>query len=169
MLLCYDSITNSFANYVYLLLDTKFCESVLLSTDHTLLKKSLQATFFNARNDTDLNDKYRLDSCCRSLHKCEAYKNIELKGDRSIQHCQCVRNFRICLKELNTTLSSNLAFIHSTNATKCYARDHPIIKCVKLETYEGPRSQHRGYNMHLMIVNQSNCNFSIYHSLLLGV
>lgn len=140
----YDSITNSSANYVHSLSDTKFCESVLLSTDHILLKKSLQATLINARNDTDLNDKRRLDSCCRSLHKCEAYKNIELNGDRSIPHCQCVRNFRICLKELNTTLSSDLAFIHSTNSTKCYARNHPIIKCVKLETYTGPISQHLG-------------------------
>ncbi len=71
VLLCYDSITNSSANYLHSLSDTKFCESVLLPTDHTMLKKSLQATLFNARNDADLNDTRRLDSCCRSVHKCE--------------------------------------------------------------------------------------------------
>lgn len=123
---------------------TKFCESLLLPADPALVKKSLQATFFNKnRNDTNLDTNDRLDSCCRSLHKCEAIKNIELggTGDSIIPYCDCVHHFKGCLKNLNTTVSSNFAFIYSINVTKCYANEYPIIKCVNFENYIGSKSQ----------------------------
>lgn len=125
------------------LLGTKYCESILLPTENTL-KKSLQATLSSVRNDSSLDDKNSLDSCCRSLNKCDAYETNELNStnDRSILHCDCVMSFRTCLKKLNTSLSSNLAFIHSINATKCYAKDYPIVKCAKQEEITGSASQH---------------------------
>lgn len=48
---------------------------------------------------------------------------------------ECVHLFEICLKNLNTPLSNDVAFVHSINATKCYSIDHPIVKCIKFETY----------------------------------
>lgn len=84
-----------------------------------------------------MNDKDRLDSCCRSLHKCDASKNVELtySNDRNIPHCECVHSFRSCLKNLNTSLSNELASIHSINITQCLALDYPMIKCAKFEEY----------------------------------
>ncbi len=113
-----------------------------MPTAHNL-RKSLRATLFSAKQDTHLDDRGRLDSCCRSLHKCDAYENIELNNnDSNILQCECVHSFRICLKQLNTSLASDFAFIHSINTTKCYAKGHPIIKCVKLEAYVGSASQY---------------------------
>ncbi|KAG4072929.1 hypothetical protein HA402_006609 [Bradysia odoriphaga] len=134
---------NYFENFVPFFQGTKYCESILLPTVRTL-RNSLRAAFFNARTETHLDDKDRLDECCRFLHKCDAYKNVEQNDsiDKSILHCECVHSFRGCLKELNTSLSNDLAFIHSINATKCYAKEHPIIKCFKFEAHLGPASQH---------------------------
>lgn len=133
---------NYFEKFVPFFQGTKYCESILLPTVRTL-RKSLQAVFFNARTETYSDDKDRLDICCRSLHKCGAYKIVEQNDsiDKSILHCECVHSFRGCLKELNTSLSNDLALIHSINATKCYAKEHPIIKCSKFEEQLGPASQ----------------------------
>lgn len=115
---------------------TKYCESILLPTDRAL-KKSLEATLFSAKNEIYLNDVDRLDLCCRSLHKCDAYKNAELNhtNELYVRHCECVHTFRKCLKSLNTSLSNDIAFVHSINITKCYAKDHPIIECVVFESH----------------------------------
>lgn len=125
-------------------LGTKFYESILLPTKHTLTK-SLRTALFSARNDSSLNEENRLDLCCRSLYKCDAYKINELNGtiDRSsFLHCYCALSFRTCLKKLNTSLSSDLAFIHLINATKCYATDYPIVKCDKQEEVTRSAIQH---------------------------
>lgn len=111
-----------------------------MSPTRYTLRKSLIATFSSVtKNDSNWDDSDRLDFCCRSLHKCDAHKNVELdySADKNIQHCECVHYFRICLKNLNTSLSSEVAFIHSINTTKCYAEYHPIVKCVKFENYLG--------------------------------
>lgn len=58
--------------------DTKYCESLLLPTEHSL-KRSLEATLTNAIRGTHLENKIdQIDGCCRSLYKCDAYKRIEL-------------------------------------------------------------------------------------------
>lgn len=90
-----------------------------------------------------MDDKDYVDLCCRSLHKCDAYKRIELNQttEWSFRHCECMHSFQICLKNLNTSLSNEVAFIHSINATKCYSKDHPIIKCIKFETYSESNAQ----------------------------
>lgn len=120
------------------------------------MRKSLHATFFNVRNDTYVDHEDRLDSCCHFLHKCNAHKNDA--NYRNILHCECVYSFRICLKKLNTSLASHLAFIHSINTTKCYAKNHPIIKCVKLEEYVGSASQYpRFLNLTLKNVFFNRC------------
>lgn len=121
--------------------DTKFCESIILPTEDKL-KKSLEAAFANAKKSIYLNGKDRVDLCCRSLHKCDAQKHVELNYTiESIRHCKCEQSFKMCLENLNTSLSNNLIFIHSVNATKCYAKDHPIVKCVKIETYPESEAQ----------------------------
>lgn len=124
---------------VLIFTDTKFCASILLPTENTL-KKSLDATFLNGKKGTNSEEGDHVDSCCRSLHKCDAHKHSELNytNEWNIRHCECVYVFRACLKNLNTSLSNRLLFIHSINATKCYAKDYPIVKCAKLEAYLEP-------------------------------
>lgn len=109
------------------------------------MEKSLQATFVNAKKGTILDEKEHVDLCCRSLHKCDSYKHIELNQriEWHIRDCECVHSFQTCLKSLNTSLSNEVAFIYSINATKCHSSDHPIIKCtsIKFETYAEPNVQ----------------------------
>lgn len=122
---------------------TNYCESVLLFNEDTW-KKALQASFGYVTNNTDLNGNERLDACCRLIHKCDAQKQVELQQSNSewnVKHCECVHTFRTCLRNLNTTASNELSFIHSLHATKCYAKDHPIVKCVKIETFSEPHAQ----------------------------
>lgn len=95
------------------------------------------ATFTYEKKGTHLDDSDRLDLCCRSLQKCDAFKRIELnsRSEWNVQHCECVHSFRTCLKNLNSIPSNELSFLHSMNTSKCYAKENPIIKCVKKETY----------------------------------
>lgn len=99
------------------------------------MKKSLEATFINAKKGTYLDEKDHLDACCRSFHKCNAFKHIEFNHTNNWSHCDCIHFFQKCLKNSDTSLSNELAFIHSINATKCYAKDYPITKCIKFESY----------------------------------
>lgn len=85
------------------------------------------------------NENNQMDGCCRSLHKCNAYKRIAMNQTNdtiwSHQHCDCVYFFKKCLNNLNTSLSNDVAFLHSINTAKCYTIDHPTIKCIKFESY----------------------------------
>lgn len=105
-----------------------------MPTEFTL-KTSLNAKLVNA--NWGMDEKDHVDLCCHSLHKCDAHKHIESNHtiDSYIRHCDCVNLFQKCLTNLNTSLSNELALIHSINTTKCYAKDHPIIKCKTFETY----------------------------------
>lgn len=82
-----------------------------------------------------LDERDHVDACCRSLHKCDAFKHTELNytSEWNIQHCECEHSFRTCLNDLNTKSSIELASIHALKATKCYAKDYPIVKCIKFE------------------------------------
>lgn len=98
------------------------------------LKRSLEATFVNTKNGKYPNETDRVDLCCRSLHKCDAQKRIELSYtvESHTKHCECEHSFQKCLKNLNASLSNDIAFVHSINTTDCYAKDHPIIECAVL-------------------------------------
>lgn len=104
------------------------------------LKKSLEATFVNANRQThsaDENDQ--INACCRSLHKCEAYKRIEFNQTNvsfgNFRHCDCIHSFQICLDDLNSTISNEVEFLHSINTIKCYTDSYPIIQCIKWVSY----------------------------------
>ncbi|XP_055315866.1 uncharacterized protein LOC129579678 [Sitodiplosis mosellana] len=118
--------------------DTKYCQSILLPTEH-ILKKTLDSTFVKSKSGAVLSEVNRIDLCCRSLYKCNAHKYNELNQttawNSGIRHCECVNSFKICLKSLNTSLSNKFDFIHSINTTKCSSNDHPIIKCTAFEKY----------------------------------
>lgn len=90
-----------------------------------------------AISGTISNEKYKIDLCCRSLYKCDAHKHIELNQTTEIHisYCGCVKLFKTCLKNLNTSLSNEVSFIHAINTTKCFSKVHPIIKCIELEEY----------------------------------
>lgn len=128
LLTFYENAANNFV--AKHLSGTKFCESVLLPTEFTL-------KFVTVKKGTYLNDSDHLDLCCRSIHKCEAHKRIELNYtiDAYIRHCECEYSFQNCLENLNSSLSNELGFIHSLNTSKCYTIDYPIIKCVKFDPY----------------------------------
>lgn len=108
------------------------------------LKTSLNAKFVDT--NWGMDEKDHVDLCCHSLHKCDAHKQIELNHtiDSYIRNCDCVNSFQKCLTNSNTSLSNELALIHSINTTKCYAKDHPIIKCKTFETY--PESKTYPFN-----------------------
>lgn len=117
--------------------DTKFCESIILPTEFTL-KKSFEATFFNAKTHIHSSESDRVDLCCRSLHKCDAHKRILLNytNESCVRNCECEYSFVKCLENLNSSLSNELAFVHSINTTKCYAKDYPIIKCKTFDAHQ---------------------------------
>lgn len=116
--------------------DTTYCPSILLPTEN-LLKKTLDSTFFKSKNGAFLNETDRIDLCCRSLYKCNAYKRIELNLTYvwNIRHCDCVHSFQICLKNLNTSVSNKVNFVHSLNTVTCFSKDHPIVMCIEFERY----------------------------------
>lgn len=99
------------------------------------LKKSLDTTFVNSKKFIYTNGTDRVDLCCRSLHKCDAHKRSVLNytNESYIRHCECVHSFENCLKNLNSSLSNKFAFLYAVNTSKCYAIDHPIIKCKKFD------------------------------------
>lgn len=100
------------------------------------MKKSLLATFIKTIEDINSEEKIQTDLCCRTFLKCDSHKRTELNETMEwhIQPCQCIDSFKMCLKNLNTSLSNQLESIHSINTTKCYSIEYPIIKCAKMET-----------------------------------
>lgn len=152
---------------------TNYCESILLSNAR---EKAVQASFGHVTNNSDINGIERLDACCRLLHKCDAQKHVELRESHiewNVKHCECVHTFRMCLRNLNTAASNGLSFIHSLNATKCYAKDHPIAECVKIETFFEPNgaqffqimdsNERKRFFNRWTKCNHKQYNFSIYH------
>lgn len=127
-----DLFSNDF--YIFTFLDTKYCESILLPTENTL-KKALDSTFIKTKSGTHSDESDRIDLCCRSLLKCNAFKRNDLNQsvEWNIYQCECVDLFKICLKNLNTTLSNDVRFIYSINARKCFANDYPIVECAEYE------------------------------------
>lgn len=97
----------------------------------------LEATFVNTKTNTLLDEKEKIDICCRTLYKCNAYKRSELNPTTEwhIPHCECVSSFQVCLKNLNTSLSNEVSLLYSINATKCYSHDHPTTKCIQFGIY----------------------------------
>lgn len=90
-----------------------------------------------------MNEIDQIDLCCRSLYKCNAHKKSELNQVTpwGIRHCACVSSFQTCLKKLNTSLSNEVNFVHSINTTTCFAKDYPIVKCIKFEKYSDTMEQ----------------------------
>lgn len=107
MLTFYENAANDFV--AKHLSDTKICESVLLPTEFTL-KRLFEDAFVSVKKGTYLNDSDHLDLCCRSLHKCEAHKHIELNYtiEAYVRHCECEYSFQTCLENLNSSLSIEL-------------------------------------------------------------
>lgn len=103
------------------------------------MKRTLDAVLVNADRRIHLNENDQVDVCCRSLHKCDAYKrttfNQTIDTLWNSQNCDCTHLFRICLDNLNTSLSNDVEFLHSISTKKCYINDYPIIKCAKWESY----------------------------------
>lgn len=103
------------------------------------LKKSLETTLVNANRRTHSDEKNQVDTCCRSLLKCDAYNRIAFNQTYNplwnIRSCDCVHLFHTCLDNLNSSLANEVAFMHSMNATKCYTNDYPIIQCTQWESY----------------------------------
>lgn len=124
-----DEIVNDFASSR--LNSTRFCRSILLPNEFTL-KESLEATLANGKRGTFLDDEYRMDLCCRSLHKCDALKNTELNhsnkwNSSTVRHCECLQSFSMCLEKLNTSLSNDFASIHNKSTDKCYDQHLQIL------------------------------------------
>lgn len=106
-----------------------FCKTILLKEPITIVD--------NGKRRLYLDEKYNVDTCCRTLLKCDANKHNELNhtNEWNFRHCDCENSFQICLGNLKTPLSNELALMYSINTTKCYAIDYPIINCIEYESY----------------------------------
>lgn len=126
----------------FLFLDAHFCAVILSPSEYTW-QRTLEATFFNQKQNDSSHEKYRVDHCCRSLYKCNTQKHMELNAttDWHIQHCDCIHLFQMCLNNLNSSLSNEVAFIHSVNATKCYSKTHEIIGCIEYQIFSRSKNQ----------------------------
>lgn len=96
--------------------------------------------------EIDLGLDRGLDKCCRFYHLCEIPRKVEFnQSDWTIGHCKCEKQFRICLKRLNSESSNAFGFIRWMNTTKCYTKSQPPIKCVKFESFLMPNAEFYGY------------------------
>lgn len=101
------------------------------------MKKLLKANEVRNKRGMILNDTEKVDDCCRSLYKCNSYKEYELNQtfNWNVQHCDCINAFQMCLNEnINTSLSNEIALLHSINVTKCFSKDYPIIICQRFQS-----------------------------------
>lgn len=98
--------------FVFEFSGTNFCASILLPTDYTW-KKALDAALASVKTEYRTKQENDLDLCCRLLHKCDAFKNIQLNLTKNlnIRHCNCVNSFYECLSNVNTSTSNDFAFL----------------------------------------------------------
>lgn len=80
-----------------------------------------------------------LDKCCLSHYKC-AYMKFQTNqtNDPYNWHCECETQFRNCLKELDTPLSSELGFGRSLYIRQCVQKELPINQCEIYEEFLRP-------------------------------
>uniref|UniRef100_A0A336KM18 Phospholipase A2 n=1 Tax=Culicoides sonorensis TaxID=179676 RepID=A0A336KM18_CULSO len=78
-----------------------------------------------------------LDMCCRDHDICDSIERGQEKYGLSNSniiskmHCRCDREFRECLKKINSKVSNTIGRIYFSVQKICYKKEHPIIKCKK--------------------------------------
>lgn len=116
--------------FVFEFAGTNFCASIVLPTDYTW-KKALGVALISVKIEYRTKQENDLDMCCRALHKCDAFKNIQLNSTKNvnIRHCNCVNSFYECLSNVNTSTSNDIASIYSLDKNCYRSVNHPIHKC----------------------------------------
>lgn len=90
-------------------------------------------------NQKELGPNTKLDSCCRSNYQCAYWKfQHNETNNYDSWHCDCEYQFRRCLKQLDTSLSNELAFGRSLYIQQCVYYDYPIKQCELYEEFLKP-------------------------------
>lgn len=88
----------------------------------------------------DLGSQKEVDMCCRTHDNCDNIPAGETKYNLTNNdyftrlNCDCDREFRNCLRNINSTVSNAVGRVYFTLRGKCYYDDNPIIKCEAYDT-----------------------------------
>lgn len=89
-----------------------------------------------------------LERCCTSNIQCDEDKRSEMNGilmEKNIRHCDCEHEFYKCLRKSNYYGVVFIANDYFQKTEKCYALDHPIIKCEQYKCYYQPKKLYNQY------------------------
>lgn len=88
----------------------------------------------------DLGDLIQTDSCCRDHDHCDSMASGESKNNLTNNdfftklHCDCDKEFYLCLHEVNSNTSNQIGKLYFGLRSECYRYDYPIVKCVEYDT-----------------------------------
>ncbi|KAG4078514.1 hypothetical protein HA402_009226 [Bradysia odoriphaga] len=87
----------------------------------------------------DLGDLFLTDSCCRAHDHCDSLASGETKNNLTNNdfftklHCDCDKEFYLCLHDVNSTTSNQIGKIYFGLRNECYRNEYPIVKCVEYD------------------------------------
>lgn len=83
-----------------------------------------------------------LETCCSYNTQCDKQKRSEInrkidgKLDGNLRHCECEQKFRECLqKSSDDFIIADFRTEYFKHTSKCYAVEHPIIKCANFQRH----------------------------------
>lgn len=88
----------------------------------------------------DLGNDSDVDKCCRSHDHCDNMASGEskhgLKNDDYFTrlHCLCDKEFKQCLKSINTKRGNYIGNFYFNVRNRCYKEQHPVIECDEIHT-----------------------------------
>lgn len=89
-----------------------------------------------------------LERCCSSNIQCDVRKRSAINGisiDKKLRHCECEHEFYQCVYKANILGVSEIADYYFRKTQKCYAFDHPIIKCERFKCFYQPKKIYEQY------------------------
>lgn len=93
-----------------------------------------------ASNYDDLGDLILTDSCCRAHDHCDSMASGESKNNLTNTdfftklHCDCDKEFYVCLHEVNSNTSNQIGKLYFGLRSECYRNDYPIVECIEYDT-----------------------------------
>lgn len=95
----------------------------------------------NTANDyDDLGSDKDVDSCCRDHDHCDNMAAGEEKNGLKNEdyftrlHCQCDKEFKECLKNVNSRRGNFIGSFYFNIRDRCYKEQYPIVSCDEIHT-----------------------------------
>ncbi|XP_055311128.1 uncharacterized protein LOC129573946 [Sitodiplosis mosellana] len=128
-------------------------------------KDELRQIIFNPRKRRQRRRKHRaaynelssLEFCWRKHDECESIGMNETKyeltneEEQRFWHCNCDKEFYICLHRLNSTVSSHIGELYFNYNYRCYRHDFEIDECKEFDHHKIYTSQERCVQYQLII------------------